>query len=82
MDVSRRRGRERTSCNLSWFSRTSAALRREERRVREFCAKVRALDSRVGRVESNDESDVESESREDERVDVVVCRDRNVGYDV
>ena len=75
-------GRDSTSCSLSWCSRTSAALRRDERRERESCAKVRALDSRAGRVDSNDESEFESASSEDESVEVVVCSERNVGYEV
>ena len=72
-------GRERTSWSLSWFSRTRAAFRREARRVLEFCANVRALDSSVGSVDNKDESEDESASREDESVDVVVWSERKVG---
>ena len=43
---------------------------------------MRAEDSRAGSAESNESSEDESEPREDESVEVVVWRERNVGYDV
>lgn len=43
---------------------------------------MRALDSSVGSVDSSDESEEERESSEDESVDVVVCSERKVGYEV
>ena len=78
-DVSRSMGIDRTSCSLSWCSRTRAAFLRDARSVRESAANVRALDSSVGSVDSQDDSEEESESMEEESVDVVECSERNVG---
>ena len=78
-DVSRSMGMDGTSCSLSRCSRTRATFLRGVRRVRESAANVRALDSSTGNVDIQGDNEEESESLEEENVDVVECSERNVG---
>lgn len=75
-------GSERTSYNLSCCSSTRLAFLLSFCMSRVSWANVRAQLSRDGNVERSESSEEESDESDDDRVDVVVWRDRNVGYDV